>query len=226
MADVADWATISSLATAGGTLVLAVATFASVRSATRAARIAEQALLVGVRPVLFQSRPNDIAQRIFWGDRHSVALGGEQAIMEVADGVVYMAMSLRNVGAGIAVLRGWRVEPAEIVDSTTGAPIERLGGSARPDPASFRLQGRDLYVPAGDVSFWQAAVRDSDDPSRAGIVQTIESGERLIVDLLYGDHEGGQRTISRFAVTRSPDDEPAWLCSVVRHWNLDRHDPR
>ena len=37
-----DWATISSLATAGGTLVLAVATFASVRSANRAAHSAER----------------------------------------------------------------------------------------------------------------------------------------------------------------------------------------
>ena len=33
----ADWATISSLATAGGTLVLAVATFAAVRSSNRSA---------------------------------------------------------------------------------------------------------------------------------------------------------------------------------------------
>lgn len=43
----AHWATISSLATAGGTLVLAVATFSSVRSANRAARVAEKSLLVG-----------------------------------------------------------------------------------------------------------------------------------------------------------------------------------
>lgn len=53
-----DWTTISSLATAGGTLVLAVATFASVRSANRAARLAEQSLLVGLRPVLMPSRDN------------------------------------------------------------------------------------------------------------------------------------------------------------------------
>jgi len=35
-----DWVTISALATAGGTLILAVSTFASVRSANRAARAA------------------------------------------------------------------------------------------------------------------------------------------------------------------------------------------
>ena len=52
----ADWVTISSLATAGGTLVLAVATFSSVRSANRAARTAERSLMVGLRPVLIPSR--------------------------------------------------------------------------------------------------------------------------------------------------------------------------
>jgi hypothetical protein len=41
---VADWATISALATAGGTLALAVATYGAVRSSNRSARIAELAL--------------------------------------------------------------------------------------------------------------------------------------------------------------------------------------
>lgn len=40
----ADWVTISTLATAGGNMVLAVATFASVRSANRSARITELSL--------------------------------------------------------------------------------------------------------------------------------------------------------------------------------------
>ena len=39
-----DWVTIASLATAGGTLVLAVATFSSVRSGNRTARAAERSL--------------------------------------------------------------------------------------------------------------------------------------------------------------------------------------
>jgi hypothetical protein len=42
---VADWTTISALSTAGGTLVLAAATFASVRSANRSARAAERSML-------------------------------------------------------------------------------------------------------------------------------------------------------------------------------------
>jgi len=41
-----NWVTISSLATAAGTMILAVATFASVRSANNAARVAERSLQV------------------------------------------------------------------------------------------------------------------------------------------------------------------------------------
>jgi hypothetical protein len=59
-----DWATISSLATAGGTLVLAVATFGSVRSANRAARAAEESLLDGLRPLLVNSRIQDPPEKI------------------------------------------------------------------------------------------------------------------------------------------------------------------
>jgi hypothetical protein len=222
-----DWATISSLATAGGTLVLAVATFSSVRSANRAARSAERALQVGLRPVLFSSRPQDPPQKMRWGDDHWAHVAGGQAVLESStDGPLYLAMSLRNVGSGLAVLHGWRAErtPSGIGPTET---LERLrAATVQPNPDSFRLQGRDLYVPSGDISFWQAAIRDPADPDWPWISDAIQNGHQLTIDLLYGDHEGGQRTISRFAVTQSPSDASVWLCSVVRHWYLDRAAPR
>jgi hypothetical protein len=46
----------------------------------------------------------------------------------------------------------------------------------------------------------------------------------MTIDLLYGDHEGGQRTITRFALVPVADD--SWLASASRHWNLDRPNPR
>jgi hypothetical protein len=208
-----DWVTISSLATAGGTLVLAVATFSAVRSANRAARTSERSFLVGLRPVLFQSRRDDPTQKIRWVDNHYAHVDGGRASIENVDGVVYLAMSLRNVGAGIAVIQAWRAQRDEYGTNLV-----------RPDPDDFCPQTRDLYVPAGDASFWQAAIREPDDRHRVSVLEGFEAGS-LMIDVLYSDHEGGQRTISRFFVNRSPSEESTWLCSVVRHWNLDRRDP-
>jgi hypothetical protein len=61
-----DWTIIASLGTAGGTLVLAVATFASVRSANRAARAAERSLQAGLRPLLVPSRLDDGDQKVYF----------------------------------------------------------------------------------------------------------------------------------------------------------------
>src|SRR6202042_257108 len=106
----ADWETVSSLATGAGTLVLAVATFAAVRSSNRSARIAELALQEQRRPLLVQSRLGvDPEQKIMFVDEHWVRVGGGYAVAENVDGVIYLAMSLRNVGAGIGVCQGWGV---------------------------------------------------------------------------------------------------------------------
>ena len=79
-----DWATISSIVTGGSTLVLAVATFSAVRSANRAARVAEEALLVGVRPLLLPSRLDDVQQKVFYGDGKHELLQGGRGAAEVA----------------------------------------------------------------------------------------------------------------------------------------------
>jgi hypothetical protein len=95
------------------------------------------------------------------------------------------------------------------------------------DPEQFRRQTRDLYVAPNDIGFWQAAIRDSADPDYAGVRKDIEAAEPFTVELLYGDHEGGQRTITRFGMIPFETDETVlWYPSVALHWNLDRPDPR
>ena len=148
-----DWTTIASLATAGGTLVLAFATFAAVRSSNRSARLAEYAMQIGIRPLLMPSRLEDVAQKIMWGDEHWARLEGAGATVELADGNVYLAMSLRNSGSGIGVIHGWHLG---LHDPHTPHP--------HAEPDEFRPQLRDLYVPGGDIGFWQAVIRDHDDP--------------------------------------------------------------
>lgn len=208
-----DWATISSLATAGGTLVLAVATFASVHSANRSARLAEATLLASVRPLLMPSRPDDPDLKVGFADNHWVHVAGSCGTVEITDEAVYLTMSLRNAGAGLAVLHGWRVEGGH--DSSR---------DSRPSVDGFRRLSRDLYIPAGDVYFWQGAIREAGDPDRDLLTRIASSGERLIVDVLYSDQHGGQRAVSRFSL--APRKDGAYLVSSVRQWNIDRPDPR
>jgi hypothetical protein len=215
----ADTSTIASLATAGGTLILAIATFASTRSANRAARVSDQAFKVGLRPVLFSARPQDPPQKVGFIDDHWVRLHDGLAVVQEHEQKLYLAMPLRNVAAGLAVLHGWHLRP------------ERLTGEVSPEPIEqFRRNNRDLYVPAGDISFWQAAIREREDPVYAPLQAAIEAGEGISLDLLYGDHEGGQRTVTRFFLSpraHGSEEEPwMWTCAVSRHWNLDRADPR
>jgi hypothetical protein len=209
----AEWATISALATAAGTLVLAAATFAAVRSANRSARATERVLLASIRPVLVPSRTEDPVEKVGFVDDYWVQVGGGRAIAEVTDGAVYLAMALRNVGSGIAVLDRWDFYADRL-----------LGDSPHREPEAFHRLTRDLYVPAGDFGFWQGALRDPAEPAFAAARDAINGRKDMTIDLLYGDHEGGQRTISRFALM--PTEDGGWLASVSRHWNLDRADPR
>ena len=215
-----DWVTISALATAGGTLVLAIATFASVRSANAAARTAERAMQQNLRPLLFPSRLSDEPLKVSFVDQHWVRVPGGQGVVEVTDDVVYLAMSLRNVGTGLAVLHGWEIELGLAVAG--GASVDH------PPLDSFRRLTRDLYVPAGDVFFWQGALRDPGEPIFAEVARAAQDQSPLTIQLLYGDAEGGQRTVSRFSLLphTSEDGRCAWIATVSRHWNIDRADPR
>jgi hypothetical protein len=202
------------LATAVGTLVLAAATFSAVRSSNRSARIAEAALQEQRRPLLAPSRLEDPKQKIMFLEGNWVNASGGRGVVEHNDGIVYLAISLRNVGSGIAVCQGWAVrhEPGSPVSLPTHAPLEE-----------FRLQSRDLYVPAGDIGMWQGALRNPDDPVRAGVVETIETGQSITVELLYSDQVGRQRTISRFSLTPA---NGTWIAGLSRHWYLDWDGPR
>jgi hypothetical protein len=210
-----DWATISSLATGAGTLVLAIATFASVRSSNRSARIAEAALQEQRRPVLSQSRVEDPVQKMMFVEGHWVRAEGGRAVAEHSDGRVYLAMSLRNVGSGIAVCQGWTVSPGLTSTGITPehAPEDR-----------FRVQTRDMYIPAGEVGMWQGALRNPDDQTRIAVAEAIDTREGVTVELLYTDLVGGQRTITRFGIV--PVGEDMWITNMLKHWYLESSGPR
>jgi hypothetical protein len=207
-----DWVTISALATAGGTMVLAIATFASVRSANRASRTAERALLTNLRPLLTTSRLDDPMQKVGFADDHWLRTPGGGGAADVTDDAVYLAISLRNAGSGLALLHGWFLHP------------ERKLSDDHPNPEDFRRLTRDLYIAPGEVGFWQGAFRDASEPGYAEARAAVGARQTMTIDLLYGDQEGGQRMISRFGLL--PRDDGQWMAAAGRHWNVDRSDPR
>jgi hypothetical protein len=210
-----NWTVVADLGTAFGTLVLAVATFASVRSGNRSARLSERTLLEGIRPLLLNSRLQDVEQKVGFADDHWMHLAGSHAGADVTEDAIYLAISIRNVGPGLAVLNAWKLY----------ADRPDLDGD-KPDISEFQRLTRDLYIAPNDVGFWQGTFRDSSETAFREAAKVISARERFTIDILYGDAEGGQRVISRFSVIPAKNAKEGWLASVSRHWNLDRSDPR
>jgi len=208
-----DWITVSSLATAGATLVLAFATFGSVRSANRAARAAERSLLAGLRPVLLPSNVDDAPLKVGFMDDRWFMVPGAGAVAEATGDAVYLAASLRNMGSGIAVLHGWYMHTESEFFTGEPAALEQ-----------FHRLTRDLYIAPGQPGFWQGAFRDPAAPEFAPARSAVQERRRFAIEILYGDHEGGQRTISLFTFT--PRQDGAWTAAVARHWSIDRPGPR
>lgn len=210
-----DWA---AWGTSVGTLVLAGATFAAVRSSNRSARIAERSLLAGLRPVLTTSRRDDPAVEVQFADGRIFDTGWGDALVRRENGVIYLALQLRNGGAGVAHLVAYRLEPEpaqRVAQDPRGLARHRRGDPA-PDPTLFTEQQRDLYIAAGELGHWQAALRDTSTELYTAMSEAITSLGRVTIDLLYGDIEDGQPTITRFVLL--PSERDKWRCDVTHHW--------
>ena len=143
-----DTATVASLATAAGTLVLAVATFSAVRSSNRSARIAEGALQEQRRPVLAQSRLNDPKQKIMFLGGHWVSAEGAAPSPSCSKGWCTWPSACATSGRGSRCARG-----GPYSSPTTRRPVLAM--------LVWRITGykpRDLYIPAGDIGMWQGRV--------------------------------------------------------------------
>ena len=215
----ADWVTISSLATAGGTLVLAVATFAAVRSSNRSARIAEIALQEQRRPLLAGSRLNvDPVQKIMFVDEHWVRVDGGYAVAESMDGSIYLVISLRNFGAGIGVCQGWAVRVGLQRTDVEHVPEDEL----RPSRATSTSQpvtwgsGRGRFASEATPLTKRSRARS---PSRRRSWLSFCTQTRSA--------RSGRSPGSRWVpIRRDARQETLRLISTARHWYLDRAGPR
>ena len=105
-------------------------------------------------------------------------------IDEEGGGTVYLGLSIRNVGAGIAVLQGWDPWPELARSDIDHHPVDQ-----------FRRQIRDIYIAPGDVGLWQGSLHEG-DAVMADIVAAHAERRPFMIDLLYSDQVGGQRTVT------------------------------
>jgi hypothetical protein len=163
--------------------------------------------------VLIPAHEWDAAERVTFYDE-IVQLRGGFATVEDRSGNLYFAAQLRNVGAGIGVLTAWRVEAGPDL------PLISDDAFAVPDHSTFVAQQRSLYVPAGDVGYWQGAIRaaDTDRGDADELRRAIDAKARLTLYLRYTDPDGGHDTVTRYSLM--PDENGDWLFTIARHWSL------
>src|SRR5215475_1483814 len=123
----------------------------------------------------------DPAQKIEFLEGNWVTVPGGEAVMDATEGAIYMAVSVRNVGTGLAVMHGWHVKAGRQTERSH-APLEE-----------FTAQIRDIYVASGDIGLWQGAERDPATDAFKALAPTVAAGGDITLSMLYGDFEGGQR---------------------------------
>jgi hypothetical protein len=211
-----NWVIVADLATAFGTLVLAIATFFSIRSANRSNRTADRALQQGLRPILLPSLFTDPVQKIHYVDEHWLQVPGGRATLEVTPTAAYLGLSVRDIGTGPAVIDAWDI-------------LQTTRDERRPVRAYHPLT-RDVYVAAGACGFVQIVARDPTSPVYQSLARAERDHQRFAVDVLYSDIDETQHHIIRIGLTSTPSgdqDGHIWALSEARHWTVpDGHPER
>ena len=166
-------------------------------------------MLAAQRPTLIPSHEDDAPERVRFVDGVVLEVPGHGGAVRCQDDNIYMAIALRNGGSGVALIHAWRAQGG---DPSTAQDRPRL--------EDFRHQTRDLFVPSGETGFWQGAIRDRDDPAYDAVHDSATERQGVIIDILYGDHEGAQKGIVRFLVSEWPNVEGD-RADIVRYWNID-----
>ena len=68
-------------------------------------------------------------------------------------------------------------------------------------------------------------MRDHAEPGYDDVMTGLRENRNLWIDVLYGDSDGGQRSIVRMLLATAPEGA-GYRATVLRYWNVDRADPR
>ena len=112
-----------------------------------------------------------------------------------------------------------------------GGKYENPEGASRERNAVIEFPSYAAALECWRSPEYQAALRLREPVSTADLViiatfaDVIRARQRFSVDLLYSDHEGGQRAVTRFGIV-PVESSDAWFGAVTKHWRIDGVDPR
>ena len=207
--------------------MLAVATFS--RPAGHPFGAGGGAISAPLRSVLTPSRENDPAELVRFGDQQILRLRGHGGAIAVGRDAVYLALSVRNGGAGLAVIHGWRVKPRPGYDTIRDeARVGSTAAAGRVSPPADRP-----FVSAGDSGYWLGALRDPAEPIY-DIVRRAATAANVQVDLFTGitrpvsapSSASSWRPGLRRPSQRGRVEQDGKRVIALRYWNVDRDDPR
>jgi hypothetical protein len=81
---------------------------------------------------------------------------------------------------------------------------------SRPPLEEFTTQNLDIYVAPGDDGLWLSALRDPAAEIFHEVADTVKAGEPLMISLVYGNFEGGQRVITQFSLRHTTSIGSRW----------------
>jgi hypothetical protein len=97
------------------------------------------------------------------------------ATAEAEQDVVYLTISLRNVGTGLAILNAWRFFEER----------PRLGvDPVAPSLDEFHRLTRDLNIAPQDIGFWQGVFRDPQEEPFGRAQRAVTERTPFTIDLL------------------------------------------
>jgi len=193
------------------TLAVAVATALLAYAAWLAARTASRQLSRDMRPVVIPSKPDERTRRGRFANGTLVP-ESEEAVYAHKEGTTnYLGVCLRNIGTGIAVVRGLKLCLAE-------------DGEEQPTAAEFAYTERAIYMAPTDTAYLTNLVEDTDE-EWFGPALTVGITDQLAmaVFFLYTDLTNNQPAITRMEL-RYDANAHAYYAAELRHWAVKRRD--
>jgi hypothetical protein len=199
MSNGVDWVAVSTLAVAVATALLAYAAWLS-------ARTASQQLRRDIRPVVIPSKPDGRTRRGRFADGTLVPVADEEIYTARNGTLNYVGICLRNIGTGIAVVRGLKLCLTEEKEK-------------QPAPSEFAYTERAIYMAPADTAYLTNVV---DETAEEWFGPQLMEGI-MSVYFLYTDLTNSQPAITRFEL-RYDSDADGFYAAEIRHWMVKPRD--